>query len=206
MENIHEKTGAPYLTFVEDTMSSLPYIQKFQDKQGVDCRFGLVVRVGEDKDYHKINVFPLNKAGFLDLYKIHDIQERDGQISQEDLLTRWSENLHLAIPFYDSFIFQNALTFSNFLFQPERFGNFSVFRQENGLPFDPMIGKLIEKYGDKIQDVKSIYYEGYDDFNTFLTYKIICHRSFGSNSLSRPNKEFCGSNRFCLEDYLAQVR
>ena len=52
------------------------------------------------------------------LYKIYSLafSERDGRVCEQDVLKFWSpDDLLLAIPFYDSYVYYNNLTFENFI-------------------------------------------------------------------------------------------
>ena len=88
----------------------------------------------------------------------------------------------------------------------------TYFIEDNNLPFDYILGGLINNYcsenGFKTQKVKSIYYEKREDFEAYQTYKCICSRGFSTKakSLDSPNLDHCASPEFCFESYLEFVK
>jgi hypothetical protein len=82
--------------------------------------------------------------------------------------------------------------------------------EDNDLPFDSIVEKHIDKftcggYDYLMRRVKSIYYKDKKDYAALQTYKILCNRSFGkASSLSSPNLNHFGSDKFCFESYLEE--
>ena len=112
----------------------------------------------------------------------------------------------LSIPFYDSFIFNNAMAFNNCI--PDfSFTSPVFFIEDNLLPFDKFIQEKIKNYCSKkkykIEETKSIYYNKREDFAAYQTYKGICNRSFSSGDvgLVNPRLEHCSSKEFSFESW-----
>jgi hypothetical protein len=112
----------------------------------------------------------------------------------------WNENnLSLGIPFYDSYVFKNNLSYS--ICVPDfSFCNPVYFVEDNNLPFDGILKSKVEEIvSDKMLAVKSqsIYYENKEDFLAYLTFRCISERT----TLNKPNLEHCSSNEFCAESF-----
>ena len=181
---------------------------------GIKLIFGLKINMrpkesnnGENGS-HKIIVFAKNAQGCKLLNKIYSaaFTEQDGFMDPKNLEELWSErDLKLAIPFYDSFIFNNTMTFNNCI--PDfRFTSPTFFIESNSLPFDNLIEKRVKDYvaphGYKTEIVKSIFYKSRNDVEALQTYKCICGRQFQSKSLTKPNLDHFGSDEFCMEALL----
>jgi DNA polymerase III alpha subunit len=166
----------------------------------------------ENKDSnHKLIAFAKNDQGCKDLNRFYSFvnTQRDGRISDQDLVNMWTENMLLVVPFYDSFIFNNHFCLGNCI--PD-FKSIPVlyFIERNNLPFESMIEKAVREYASKHsiykpELVKSIYYRYKSDVEAFQTYKILCNRSFGRQAtLSSPNLNHFGSDEFCWESFQEQ--
>ena len=160
---------------------------------------------GDAKGNHKIIIFAKNGEGCRRLNKIysHAFTQNEGSINFADLKGLWDDRLlKMAIPFYDSFIFNNTMTFDNCV--PDfRFTNPTFFIERNNLPFDQLIERRVvefaKSHGYETEETKSIYYKNREDMEAFQTYKCICGRQFQSKSLSKPNLDHFGSDEFCME-------
>lgn len=154
---------------------------------------------------NKIIIFALNKDGYSKLVKIYSKAANDGfyyepRIDYKTLKSLWDNKcLSLAIPFYDSFLFNNVLTTSICI--PEfNFTSPTFFAEDNNLIFDDLLNKRVLDYAkDKYEIVKtqSIYYAKKEDFKTYLTFRCINKRTV----LSKPNLEHMSSNEFCFESF-----
>lgn len=210
---IAKDNGLKEVFLVEDSVSGL--IESFESFQKAEIKLILGYRVTccddlevkdeeSRKSNHKVIVFPRNEQGRLELIKIASRAAKDGfyyepRLDLKYLNEVWSDNLLLAIPFYDSFIYQNTMTFSQIV--PE-FSEIKpvYFIEENDLPFDEIIKKAVENYigeNGETQFVKSIYYEKRADFKAWQTFKCIDKRT----SLGVPNMEFCSSAEFSFESW-----
>lgn len=182
------------LDFCED-------VSKIEDVKDVTCS-------------HKIIIFPKNSEGCKDLNVIYTFAKTkcNGWLDLNILKKHWNEdNLSLAVPFYDSFLFKNLTTFQS-CFVHFTFTKPTFFIEDNGLPFDSMIKDSVVKYCStnelETQAVQSIYYKNKKDFSAYLTYKLICGRnSFAGRELSleKPNFDHLGSDQFCWESYMEKV-
>lgn len=160
---------------------------------------------------HKLIVFPKNSDGCKLLNSIYTKSktELEGLLDIDTLSSMWSEeNLSLAVPFYDSFIFKNTMGFNSFLVETS-FTTPTFFIEDNGLPFDLLIKNAVNNYcaskNYPTQYSKSIYYKDKSDFSAYLAYKLICSRSSFAgrgSSLEKPNMDHLGSDEFCWESYL----
>jgi DNA polymerase III alpha subunit len=168
-------------------------------------------RENSDESYNVI-VFANGDEGFKklsDIYTRHNFEIGDDFIFRAVLNN--SDSLSLAFPFYSSFIAENFLHGKKCVPDPIiRDIPFFLFVEDNGLPFDGLLGKKVEKLagsfgaGVTIGFSKSIYYENKRDVSAYMTHKILCNRSSGwkKSSLSNPNLEWFGSDEFCFESYL----
>ena len=138
----------PFL--VEDSMSGFLEAALHMQEAELGMRFGLRMDCVDNmyandddrkKSLHKIVIFINNRQGYNDLLKIHNYQK-----GQDDFLGRpytdcgalkdlWTDNLTLAIPFYDSYLFNNNFTFGACIPSFE-FTDPAYFIEDNNLPFD----------------------------------------------------------------------
>ena len=156
---------------------------------------------------HKIIIFAKNSQGCKSLNSIYSeaFSKAFNAVDQKILKKYWNnKNLALAVPFYDSFIFNNTMKFSSctpsFSFTKPTF-----FLENNGLPFDLFLRSNVIKYAKEnnfnTEDTKSIYYKNKKDVSALQTYKCITGRTFGNKTLSKPNLDHFGSNEFCFESW-----
>jgi DNA polymerase-3 subunit alpha len=203
------------LVLVEDNMSG--FLEAYFNSQdaGVALRFGL--RLNMCNDYEEKNeesllktckyiIFCKNNAGYEQLVKIFSFAAKDGfyyrpRLDFKTLSSMWTEDLKLAIPFYDSFIFNNVLMNCNCV--PEiDFTKPELFLESNGIPFDSMIEKRVKKYAEAkgldTHFVKSIFYKNKKDFKSYMTFRCINNRS----TLNKPRLDHMCSNEFCFESFM----
>ncbi len=216
--NIAEELKLKNVVLVEDSLTGFLESAKLSKAYGLDLIFGLRLtacsNLSTEKDCHKVIVFAKNDSGCKQLNKIYSKAfETEAQaIDMNDLADLWQEeNLKLAIPFYDSFIFNNIMSFStcvpNFSFT-----NPTFFTEDNNLPFDSIIKEKVLDFTSskklKHEKTKSIYYKNREDFEAFQTYKCICGRTGWkgkSVSLEKPNLDHCGSKEFCIESWKENI-
>jgi DNA polymerase III alpha subunit len=200
---------------VEDSLTGFLTAYKSCLKHKISLKFGLRITVCNNYESiagssHKIILFALNDNGFKQINKIFTFTntEKDGAISGADLSSRLTSDIHVAIPFYDSYIWNNWHKFStcvpDFLNQ---IGGHTYFWEDNELPFDRHMKDRVSTFcsdGKRVQMVKtkSIYYKNRDDYNAWVTYKIACNRNMGKfQTLSSPDLSYCGSKEFCFESW-----
>ena len=160
---------------------------------------------------HKVIVFPKNAEGCKLLNSIYTAckTKHDGLLDLNLLKSMWSKkNLSLAVPFYDSFIYYNIMSFNSWMVDLS-FASPTFFIESNGLPFDSTIAEAVENYckANKFptEKTQSIYYKNKSDFSAYVAYKLICSRnSFAGRELSleKPNMDHLCSDEFCWESYL----
>ena len=199
---------------VEDSLTGFLKSQKNASDLGIDLIFGLRILFCDDlskeSDVHKIIIFAKNSQGCRLLNQIysHAFTEGGGVLDSNFLKDIWEEaNLKLCIPFYDSFIFNNLMSFGTCILDAG-FTKPIFFIEYNDLPFDEIVGTKVKEYCEcnkhESIPVKSIYYNKRSDFAAYQTYKCICSRSsFGrSSSLDKPNLDHCSSKEFSFESWL----
>ena len=211
--DIAKQHGLKKVFLLENRMHGFLDYLRYSEKSDFDFVFGLRLQVTSDfekKSSHRINIFAKNNQGIKLLYKIYSLafSERDGRVCEQDILKFWSsDDLLLAIPFYDSYVYYNNLTFENFIPDFSKFGSVTMFTEDNGLPFDNILREKVKVaanyYGATTQEVKSIYYKDRKDFAAYQVRRIIDARQGArTNSLSKPNLESCGSSEFSFESWL----
>ena len=203
---------------VEDSLIGFLEARKAAKNAGINLRFGLRLSMDNnllsglaekknDVYVHKVIIFSKTSHGCKLLNKIYSnaFCEGNGVLNEGFLRNVWAEeHLKLAIPFYDSFIYNNAVLFSNCMPQID-FTNPCFFIEDNGLPVDFVVKPEVESYCKKHSfeclNTKSIYYPRYEDFLAYQTYKCICNRTYKTRTLEVPNFDHQGSDQFCFEDW-----
>ncbi len=212
--DIAKKLELDKIYLVDDSISGFLEAYKSCEDAKLDLRFGLRLTVCDDIDNktaesrdkeHKIIVFVRDTEGYKNLIKISTIASTRGfyyypRIDCKNLKELWNEdNVTMCIPFYDSYIFKNNLTYS--ICVPDfSFCKPFYFMEDNNLPFDGILkSKIEESVSDKSLIVKSqsVYYENKEDFLAYLTFRCISERT----TLNKPNLDHCSSNEFCAESF-----
>ena len=184
-------------------------------------RFGLKMIACDDidvkdenslKNQHEIIIWLKNSEAYKDIIKISTLAAVQGfyyqaRIDCKNLKKLWTDNLHLAIPFFDSFIYRNLMTFSSII--PDfGFTKPTLFIEKHDLPFNDSIEKGVREYGVRndwpIQLVHSILYEKKNDFKSYCVFRTMHNRSL----FASPNIDHFGTDDFCWETYkeLAQLK
>lgn len=215
--DIAKKHGLDQVPIVDTSISGFLEAHQSARKAGVKLVYGVQLRCMENilvknddslKTISKVIVFMRNTAGYADLIKITSRAAKEGfyyqpNIDFENLKALWTDNLLLAIPFYDSFLFANALhgfrCVPNFSFTKPVF-----FIENSGLPFDSVIQRKVASYtnetGFSVLPARSIYYYKQGDFLTYLTFRCIHNRT----ALSKPQLDHMSSDMFCFEAWQQQ--
>ena len=214
--DIAKEEGLKKVFLVEDTLTGFLESAKLFNQEDMQLAFGLRLTACDSsknesrKDCHKIIVFAKDAEGCKLLNKIYSdaFTGETPSLEMKQLEQTWKEeHLKLAIPFYDSFIYNNLMTFAScapsFNFTKPYF-----FIERNKLPFDELLEKKVNEFckqkNFETQLTKSIYYKNKEDFEAFQTYKLICNRggwSGKSVSLEKPNLDHCASKEFCIESW-----
>lgn len=198
---------------IEDAPTGFLQARKISLEENIHLVFGLRLMIKCDSEtespsVNKVIVLAKNDEGCKKLNLIYSSIhcDFDGVGTFKCLKKFWNnDDLILAIPFYDSFLYQNSFLFSNCL------PNFSFtdpifFLENNNLPTDLILNKIVNKFckdnGFKTELTKSIFYKNREDADALQTYKCICNRGFSKkSSLSKPNLEGFGSREFCFESW-----
>jgi DNA polymerase-3 subunit alpha len=162
---------------------------------------------GRQNSYKNI-IFAKNAKGYKQLIKIYTLAAQDGfyyepRIDFERLKPLWSNDILLAITFYDSFLYKNKYTNSqcvpDFSFTEPVF-----FCEDNDVLLDKDMQERVLNYcSDKHETIKtkSIYYKHRKDFSAYLTFRCIN----GRTNVEKPNFDGMCSDEFCYESYLEVV-
>jgi len=199
------------LVLVEDCMTGLLEAYENCKASNVKLIFGLRLSVCVDaeeknedskKTESKVVIFMKNENGYKKLIKIFTHAARVGfyyypRTDYKSLKENWcDDDLKLAIPFYDSYVFNNTL-YNNICVPELDFTSPTYFLEDNNLPFDDLVKQKIINISDKTQKTQSIYYRNKKDFKAYLTHKCINKRS----NLDKPELDHMSSNEFCVEGW-----
>lgn len=209
------------IVLIEDSFMGFPEALKVSSEIDKQLVFGIRFKVRPDLNStednksadctHKLIALAKNSEGIklLNFIYTEAFTKHDGWVDFPLLSKFWDNNkLSLCVPFYDSFIFNNLMSFQ-FCLVDFSFAKPTFFIEENGLPFDSLVKESVLDYCKSnnfpTQKVKSIFYKNKKDFDSFLSYKLICSRSSLSGrevSIEKPNIDHLGSNEFCFESFL----
>ena len=231
---VKEDLAAKSLFVVDDSFTSFLRLYNQSEKEEVLLRFGIRFTFCDNnellKKYDKVKVegseeeinnktdakyyvFARTGKGVTILQKLFSEcatkhftkNNRYGRGSFDILRKYWSNpDLLLVVPFYDSFLYKNALLGNNHV--PDFSFCSPVFElQSNGLPFDELIRERVLNYCKtnhyNTLNSQTIYYRKQEDFKAFQVYKIILNRGRGYKevTLERPELEFFSSDEFSAE-------
>ena len=213
--DIAKENNLKDLVLVEDSMSGFLEAYTNAQKAGLNLIFGqrliLCADINEKsedglKNESKIIVFMKNNAGYKDLIKISTLASTEGFYYEPrtdivKLKELWTDNLILAIPFYDSFIMNNLMRFSNIIIDILFTKPLIFIERLHSLPFDSLLGEMVETFVKQnpfpVVETHSIYYKNKLDFKAYQTFKAIHKRS----TLAKPKLEHMSDNSFCWESY-----
>jgi hypothetical protein len=189
---------------------------------GIQFSFGLEMTLCDDAtihteesliNEHKVIIFALNSAAYQDLIRLytacHSKVENRYHMQRFDckqLTQYWTDNLLLAIPFFDSFIHINTMRYKAAIMPSFPVGPV-IFRETNsGLPFASIIDDALDTYNsdgprEEVR-VKTIYYEKYADFEAYITDRARRQRA----NFNKPNLDYMCSPHFCFEDWQALTK
>lgn len=210
------KIKKPFL--VEDGMSSFLQAYTNFSNSGIDFVYGVRITICPDisikneESLHASSKYILlikNADGYKRMIKIFSRAAKEGfyyepRTDFKNLKKMWSnKDLMLGVPFYDSFLYKNLLTYSNCV--PDfSFCKPTFFVEKNNLPFDNLIEKKVKEYCSdeyEVSRTKSIFYNRKKDFKTYLTFRCINKRT----TLNKPNLDHMCSDEFCLQSWKDQV-
>lgn len=212
--DLAKKEGIKDVLLVENCMTG--FLEAYTSAKALELnlRFGLKLIITDDaktkeesmKNESKIILFIKNAQGYRDLIKVWAWANEEGfyyvpRIDWKEFDKLVTDNLIIAFPFYDSFVAKNLLTFSEIM--PKLNGRpHTFFVEENQLPFDGVIHNALTKYCSagnncSLTKAQSIFYEKYEDFKAYQTFRCILNQS----KLSNPNFDHMASDTFNLEHW-----
>ena len=215
--DICNDAGPKELFLVDDNMSGFLEAYSQSKELKIKLMFGLRLTICPDalnkteegrRNSHKNIIFIRNAEAYKQLIKIYTFAAQDGfyyepRIDVKTLKSMWTKDLLLAIPFYDSFLYNNKYTDSQCV--PDlSFCDPVFFIEDNDILIDKDLQeRVVEFCGEKYQTqrVKSIYYKNKNDFGAYLTFRCISKRT----SVEKPNLDGMCSDEFCYESYLEEV-
>lgn len=207
------------LVLVDDNISGLLQASKQCEESKIKLIYGIRIVVGENmevKDAPSITkeakyiIFAKDSKGYDSLIKLWSLSSQEGfyynaRIDFNNLKKLWNNHLKLVVPFYDSFIFENAFYSHTHIPELETF-NPVFLVEDNDLPFDGFIKERVETYcKDKypILPAQSIYYKSPNDFVAYLAARCLQNRGTSQKStLDKPELEHMGSNQFNFDKWL----
>ena len=165
---IAKEHGMERVVFVEDSLIGFLETLKTSRKEDIDFVFGLRLNCSSiegSECQHKVVIFAKTDDGCKLLNKFYSEAycNNDGVLPFSKLKSFWEEkDLKLAIPFYDSFLYNNILTFNSCVLDFD-FTSPTFFIEDNKLPFDHLVYRQVKSFCDdnsfEPQTVKSIYYK-----------------------------------------------
>lgn len=183
-----------------------------------DCRFSTDAEVKNST--HKIILFIKNLQGYTDLCRLWTtaalltIEDRKPSCILDNKMLRegFTNNLSIAIPFYDSFIYNNNFTLRNCIPQFPMIAQGgskeptpvipTFFIEDHDLPFDDMLRTDVLRSRDTlfpnspVIETHTIYYEKRNHFKKYLVRRCIDE----SSCIEKPEIPHMCSDRFNLED------
>lgn len=203
---------------VEDGMSG--FLEAYRNSQELDlfmiyglritlCGSGNTIKDRNDaakKNCSKCIIFSKSTEGYQKILKIYSEASTKGfyyepRVDMSLLNEYWDDNdLLLAIPFYDSFIHKNRLTFDCVTHDFSKIKPV-LLSEDNDHPIDSIIQKGVDIFSKEenleVVKAKSIYYNLKKDFKHYLAFRCINKRT----RLSKPNLEFMCSEEFSFESW-----
>ena len=196
------------VVLVEDSFYGFRVFNQLFQEERIPFVFGLRLSViNDDVDPNekssKLVFFAENNDGIRSLKRFYSEASLDDNNAL--VLSRYSKedfkNVKIAVPFYDSYIFNNLFYFGLCHLNLSNLDPV-YFIEDNNHPFDFQIRSVIEGLDVKTQMVKTILHHNKDDFHAFQMYKAACSRSQGKSPVfQNPNlNHFCSDN-FCWESF-----
>lgn len=213
--SIAQAHGLKDVFLAEKSMSG--YIEAFKNssKAGIRLHFGVEMICCADvkdkseesfKTEHKIIVWLRNSKSYSQFCKLISFANTEGfyyipRIDEAHLEKFIDENMKVTIPFYDSFICNNLLTFSQCSFDCNKFKPV-FFYEESELPFDGIITNGINAASKGFETLKTrtvLYYKN-ENIGSYLTMRCMAKRT----DWDKPNLDHFSSDKFSFEAYLQQ--
>ena len=206
--DIAQSNSLERVVMVEDSFYGFRVFNNLFQESGIPLVFGLTMSVvndemSEEERPSKLVFFAKNNEGIKSLkllYSNASLSDNNSlvldQYSEEDF-----KNLQVAVPFYDSYIYNNIFHFGLSYLSMKNLDPV-YFIEDNNHPFDFQIRSVIEGLGVRTEKVKTILHKDKNDFDAFQMYKASCSRSQGrAPTFQRPNLDHFCSDDFCWESY-----
>ena len=203
------------IVVVEDSFYGFRSLNKEAMKNNIKLIFGIrlsVVQSSVDELSSKLIFFAKNNEGMNKIKSLYSssFENKENVLILNNLNKNELENIKIAVPFYDSFIYNNLFHFGLCHVDISKF-DFDCFIEQNNHPFDGLISEQVNSIC-KSQNkepilTKSIYHKNKEDFDAFQMYKSICGRANGKTPMfTNPNLNHFCSNEFCWESFLENVK
>lgn len=201
---------------VDDNIGSIQPAFHTLNEKGINLVFGLRLNFVNDasdmsdnsnNSSHKNIIFCSDRKSYETLIQISSeanttFMKKEPRIDYNFLHSVWCDELALAVPFYDSFLFQNMFT-RNSAIPNYRDIKPTLFIENHNLPYDYYLQKSVNNFALEnnleVIETNSVYYPYRTDFQAWKVNKIIGKSDFsGRTSIVKPNLNHCGSNTFCI--------
>ena len=153
-----------------------------------------------------------NDQAYYDFVKIYSRASTVGykkgrrRISWRALQDLWTDNFHLCIPFYNSFLARNNLVYNSRAVPS--FGKMRpiFFLESHDLPFDGIIRDAVLKYTQEnkydTMAAHQVYYYKNEDVKSLTVLKCITNRRMeGGATLERPELPHFSSDKFSFQSW-----
>jgi len=216
-----KKNSLNTLVLVEDCISGLLQASRVAEEQHMNLVFGIRFQVCADAQQKDENilktraryiVFAKNSQGYSTLVKMWSYAAKEGFyytpcIDLKTLKALWNDNVVMAVPFYDSFLYLNA--FCSHVHVPEltAFQPLTFFLENNGLPFDDLLEENVKSYcqsnGHDIVSAQSIFYAAPEDYLAYVAFRCLHNRGPAQKcTLERPELDHMNSDEFNFQKWL----
>lgn len=198
---------------IDEHIGCILEASKVFEKAGRNFNFGLRFTICDDlndksqesrQSNWRCNVILKDPAGYKNLIKMSTKASVDGfyyspRIDLKTLKELWNDDyFDLAVPFYDSFLFQNMFKLKS-IFVDFDFCKPVFFIEDHDLIYDDILKNKVIDYceanGYSYYDTHSIHYKLKKDFKAYMTYRCIYEKT----KLNKPNLDWMTSNEFCAE-------
>lgn len=200
------------IVVVEDSFYGFRELNSKLLERKAQLIFGIrlpVIQNEKDELLSKLIFFAQDNEGAKQIKKLYTKAScsDSGNLVLADLKEEEFSRTIVAVPFYDSFIYQNIFHFGMCDIDLRPFNHF-FFEESNDHPFDSMISAQLKKVaGNNVLEAKSIYYRNREDIDAFQFYKSVCSRTGGKPpSFGNPQLEHFCSAEFCWESYLEKTK
>ncbi len=200
------------IVVVEDSFYGFRGLNNLAQQLDIKLIFGIrlsVVQNSLSELPSKLIFFAKNNNGINNIKALYSktFENKEIVLNLSEVEDSFFNDIKIAVPFYDSYIYNNLFYFGLSHLELSRFDHFYLV-EDNHHPFDFFIKNQVNKItldgsNQLVQSAKSIYYKNRDDFDAFQMYKAICNRSNGKNPChSNPNLNHFCSNEFCWQSYI----